>query len=201
MARSVKQIIVGLAFAFSLFLSSRDIAAEGDGADLYVAPIMQQCQYWCWAAVIEMVADYYAVDVTQCELASYLTGTMCCDYFACAYPACNQTATTGQIHDILEDLKIENVLVPRALLESELQKELDAGRPVIIGFQGIFSGHVGIVDGYVPATIYTPAFYHFIDPYFGIFTVEYRQLRYGYQNGTALWMHSWYKIQLKEEED
>jgi len=155
-----------------------DLPINPDGVFLGVPEYWQQCQSWCWAASIAMVADYYGHYVSECELAGYKSGygDQCCSYYACSSP-CNQTATPQEIKYMLNQIGLYGTYVPRALSETELQIELSSGRPVYTMFQGSFSGHAVVITGFDGGGY--PTYYHVVDPYYGVQEIPYDSILWG----------------------
>ncbi len=133
---------------------------------LAVPLVGQQTEVWCWAAASEMIFRYYSVGTTQCRILTAWVGVDCCNY-----PTyCRYTAPTVEfIQQTLYGIGgIRSRAIPRALAFHELKSEIDQGRPLIIGYQGSFAGHVVVVYGYDSAgNIYIR------DPYYGSFVVPY----------------------------
>lgn len=176
---------------------------DPSGVLLPVGPMPQQCQQWCWAAVITMVANYYDVPATECELASMKAGfnyPACCSYAACSYQACDQPAPTNQIEYILgQIIGIHGYAENAAISEAVLQTELANGRPVIIGYLNSFAGHVVLAIGYAPGPGGTR--YRIVDPYYGVFDVTYQQVAYGYMGGGASWRWGYTAYHLSPSSD
>ncbi|MBI5655121.1 C39 family peptidase [Candidatus Uhrbacteria bacterium] len=151
-----------------------DLPANPDGVQLPVPEMPQQCQAWCWAASISMVASYYGKYVQECELAGYKSGYgySCCSMAACA-SGCNQTATPQEIATIFTQMGFYGKFLSRALTEHELQVELSSGRPVYVMFQGSFSGHAVIITGFMGG------YYHVVDPWYGPQNIPYNSVLWG----------------------
>ncbi|HTM68772.1 MAG TPA: papain-like cysteine protease family protein [Candidatus Binatia bacterium] len=165
---------------------------DGDGVQLAVPELPQQCQEWCWAATTTMVAQYYGIQAQECVLASIKAGfqqPVCCQYSACSYQACDQAAPPNQIDVILgQVLGIHGYENDGAITQESLALEISNGRPVIIGYLNSFAGHVVLVTGFRRLSYHVFQF-HVVDPYYGVFDVDYNQLRYGYMGAGASW--SW----------
>jgi hypothetical protein len=116
--------------------------------------IPQEKSNWCWAAATDMVAEYYyrqTKEVKQCELASNLFGLSdCCKSDPSSSSGkCNQGCEVTDVSAVFETLKIEAQFRNRSLTLKELQLEIDAKRPVQVGFEWTGGGgHVVIVIGY-----------------------------------------------------
>ncbi len=169
-----------------------DLPINPNGVYLPVPEMPQQCQSWCWAASIAMVAGYYGKPVSECELAGYKSGygPSCCSWGACA-SQCNQTATPQEISYMLGQLGIHGSLLGSALSEHQLQIELSSGRPVYTMFQGSFSGHAVVITGFTGGT---PAIYHVVDPWYGPQDIPYKSVAWG-PNGQN-WHYTIYRLAL-----
>jgi hypothetical protein len=155
-----------------------DLPISPDGVFLGVPEFWQQCQSWCWAASIAMVANYYGYNVAECTLANYKSGLdYCCGTYACASP-CNQTAMPQEIFYMLNQIGLKGVYRANALSEIELQIELSNGRPVYTMFQGSFTGHAVVVTGFSGVST-SPAYYHVVDPYHGAQDMPYQSILWG----------------------
>jgi hypothetical protein len=157
-------------------------------------PVLQTCQEWCWAASITMLGEYYGGDaVQQCNLATTLAGNLdnCCSYAACGDPMCDQGATADQISDILSIDGLHGNYYPCELAEVDLQAEISAHRPVMIGYEGPFSGHAVVISGFTPGV---PATYTLDDPYFGVLELNYQQILLGPNNGQTRWVYTWTQV-------
>ncbi len=120
---------------------------------------MQEKSNWCWAAATDMVAEYYyrqtqepkLKEVTQCELANGLFGSSdCCKSDpGSSSGKCNQGCEVTDVSAVYKTLEIGAQFRNRSLTLKELQLEIDADRPVQVGFQWTGGGgHVVIVIGY-----------------------------------------------------
>lgn len=159
------------------------------GVQLNVAEFGQECTQWCWAATITMAGNYFGQQFYGCELVSAYTGQACCNYQACGYAACNQPAQPQGMSASLQWLGIQSQLSYQPLTASEMERELALGRPVIVGYQNSFSGHVVLVTG-----VSADGLFHVVDPYYGVFDVTYEQLRWGYQGGGTQWAMTWHGL-------
>jgi hypothetical protein len=177
--------------------------------------MQQWCDQWCWAAVITNVANYYGRSasgfgpVEECQLASYRLGdtslSVCCQYAACAYQACNSPGSFQQMSVIMQQLGLHPQLLGRPLTEAEIQVELTNGRPIIMAIQSQSSGHVAILSGY--ARQGGPTLYRVDDPWpynmWGVpseggagtrYVMSYQQLLYGSTTGTSVWVASYTRL-------
>lgn len=153
MFRIVRRTAAGFCFlAVALLLACdggggpTEPAEPGAGRVLQVPFMRQQTQVWCWAATIEMVSQYYGRSIDQCQiLSAYLSGNCCALPQFCLVAAPNmQTIQAGLFR--LAGLRSD--YVPSALPFGVIQAEIDAGRPIIVGYRGSFSGHVVVIVGY-----------------------------------------------------
>ena len=159
-------------------------------AQLQLAEYGQVCTQWCWAATTTMVANYYGIQMFGCELVSAYTGQQCCNYQACGLQVCNQPASTQGMTAAMHWMGMQAQFANGALSETQLMRELALGRPVIVGYQNSFSGHVVVVTGYRSGPQTT---FHVVDPYFGVFdNITYQSLRNGYQAGQYQWGVTWH---------
>lgn len=181
-----------------------DRSIRPEGVLLQVMPIPQECQQWCWAAAITMVANYYQRPVSECQLATIRisnSGFQCCNFSACMFAPCDQPAQENEMSAILiAVVGLYGDYAMRPLTERELQTELSNGRPVIVGYRGPFSGHVAVIMGFSPANpdIGLPfATYRVVDPWpaFGVLDLAYMQIRMGPSpDGGTPWNRSWYHM-------
>lgn len=154
-----------------------DCPVSDDAVELPIFQSRQQTEVWCWAATSEMVLQYYNVQTPQCEILSKYTGFSCCFSLA---PVCYQAAPSLQT--IQAVLRVEgrlNSTVTGRLSYSQVKREIDAGRPLIVAYQGSFNGHVVVIYGYDPK--HESLLIH--DPFYGTFSPRYaRALSYGQSN-------------------
>lgn len=192
-----------------------DAPASATGAELDMWLMQQWCDQWCWSAVITNVANYYGKSadgsgpVQECQLASYRLGdpslSVCCQYAACAYPACNSPGSFQQMTQIMGALGLYGQLVARPLTEAEIRIELTNGRPIIMAVQSQTSGHVAILSGY--ASHGGQTLYRVDDPWpynmWGVpstgnagtrYVMTYAQLVYGSTTGQSLWVASFTRL-------
>lgn len=165
-----------------------DQPIKAEGTQLSVMFLPQQCQSWCWAAGIAMVANYVGSYVQECELARAKTGFECC-YYGC-YGYCNQTAQSNEIDGLLAQANVAHDYQAGPLSEHQLQVELSSDRPVLAGFQGPFAGHVAVITGFTPGYVTT---YRIYDPWYGIIDAPYSGLLSGPGFGEP-WIHSYFRI-------
>jgi hypothetical protein len=165
-----------------------DLPIDPSGVWLPVPEMAQQCQSWCWAAAISMVAGYYGNYVQECELAGYKSGYgyNCCSWTACA-SGCNQTALPQEITTIISQLGLHGWFMQRALTQHELMTEISSGRPVYVMFQGSFSGHAAVITGY-----WGDGYYHLVDPWYGPQDIPYDAVLGG-PNGQR-WAYTIYRL-------
>lgn len=163
--------------------------------------MLQSCNQWCWASCGTMLAGYFGRFASQCTLMSFKSGfpdlNTCCSYAACTYQPCNSPAQPNEITNLIQyALGLHVQFTGSAISEAALINEIANNRPVEVGYQNSFAGHVVLVTGmqYVGAGQYT---YTVMDPFNGIQQgVTYQQLLYGYM-GSGLnwyWSMTWYQI-------
>jgi len=122
----------------------------------------QQTQVWCWAAAIEMVGRYYGRNVAQCQLLSAYLNFNCCAFpQSCLFGAPSMQTIQG---GLFAAAGLTSQYVPSPITLQGLRSEIDAGRPVIVGYRGSFSGHVVVVHGYDAS-----GGLYILDPFYGSF--------------------------------
>ena len=156
---------------------------------LGVCQIEQEQNLWCWAACAEMVLRYYDIGhVRQCDFANWLfKQTHCCTEPSSA--ECNRGCFVHDISRLYLQWNIRSTFIGGMVPFSVLQAEIDAGRPVEIGFlwkeQGI--AHVVLISGW--HTDGTEEFVHVNDPNNGFQFLTYAELQTAYGKGT--WSFTW----------
>jgi hypothetical protein len=161
--------------------SGAGAGATADGAStrhvLQIAPVMQSLPVWCWLAVGEMAFRHFGVP--QVQGPNYQCGiigaiSIATNYAQCASPtSCALCAIpAGSTRDMIGMLadyprraaRISGSPAPRLyatvaapLSDSEMQAEIDASRPVVVGISPSRAGlpaefaaaqHVALVVGY-----------------------------------------------------
>ncbi len=140
-------------------------------AILSIPPTTQQTVVWCWAAASEMVLKYYGLPAFpnffsyQCGVVqAAFIGTQCalnCGF--CVTPVRGMSDVDKVISDygvILNSVGIPSRVLDASLLlrrlsDQEIKREIDAGRPVLIGITPgspflipNTSAHVAVLVGY-----------------------------------------------------
>lgn len=183
------------------YCGNRDV--QIDGVRLDVGFKKQECDDWCWAAVITMVADYYGRETSECSLATLRLDNLfeCCVPSVCGSMPCNEPATHEDMSRILKDSGLWSRFYPRPLTEDELKLELSNGRPVIIGFNGVDASHVTVVTGFRPPEAGEGTIIYFaLDPSLGVVSFDYENLRGGPVSGQYMpWIMSWRYISPRED--
>lgn len=112
----------------------------------------QECNSWCWAATTSMILARYGKSVPQCEIVSTYTQQSCCVKNACINPLCNVPIAHKDLPALLATYEIGGIPKIGSLTEVELQRELRAGRPIIINTTQAFfiNGHTFLLIGYDP---------------------------------------------------
>jgi hypothetical protein len=155
------------------------------GPPVLAVPFVRQTQnQWCWAACSQMVAAYLGnPNVKQCELANFLHEQTNC----CVKPSsskCNQPSPVEGINQVYRHLNIDNVSEELPTAYAVVIRELQAGRPIEVGYQWFGGGgHVAIIYG---ATANGMLLVH--DPWYGSGVEHYFRLRAAY--GMGRWTFS-----------
>ncbi len=136
---------------------------------LHIPPLFQERPSWCWAAVGEMVFKYYDIPAVhrtdyQCGIVqgrSLCTGLPNC--VECALSAVDETAVVNMIEQYpglatqggkAGEIALTVQLKSGSLSEAEIKREIDEGRPIIVGLSprgfkvdGIRQ-HMALIVGY-----------------------------------------------------
>jgi len=154
----------------------------GAGPVLSVPYHAQSTQVWCWAACVAMELNYNGGGFTDCDVVSYVFQVPC--------SAAVTTASTQAMQYAMWNMGgLHSLIINRPLTFQEVMGEIDNGRPVILGYQGSFSGHVTVLYGYDSST--TSVDIH--DPYYGTYT----QLPFGVAftyGGSLSWTQTIYGV-------
>jgi len=164
-------------------------AAVARNAGKTVPQIPQAQPEWCWAACAQMVLQFYGQTVQQCELASKLFGQACCDDPGSLL--CNDPAQVPDIAGVYRQWGRNAVLVQGQVSFETLQSEINANRPVEIGFAwNNGGGHQVLVCGW---NIDSTGPYLLVnDPEWGSGAVYYVNLQAAY--GWGSWQWTWQSI-------
>jgi len=163
-------------------------------ARVNVPQITQEQSEWCWAACAQMVLRYYGnSSVRQCDLAAKLFGQGCCEDPGSTL--CNQPAQVQDIAGIYSDWgrPSKPKYVSSSVPFSTLQAELNAQRPVEVGFiwnKG--TGHQAIVCGWGVDSTGPLLLVNDPDPRWGTGAIYYTNLVLAY--GAGSWQHTWISI-------
>ena len=114
---------------------------------LPVPYVQQQTEVWCWAASAEMVFRSHGRRISQCETLSawFFPANCCAQIRSCA----TTVPDTRYIQKTLFALGgIRSTWRIGALDFAEIMSEINARRPIIVGYRGSFSGHVVVLHGY-----------------------------------------------------
>jgi hypothetical protein len=142
----------------------------------------QRMREWCWAAVSVSIEAFYDRHSTwtECKMAAAEFGTSCCDF---AQP-CNRVNRLDPPLTRLGRLRGRPLF--RTLTFVEIQKEIDAGRPIAVRvgwreggghFLAIYGYHV--TPGGIPQLLLG-------DPFYGDSRVNYDHFTTAYQ-GSGTW--------------
>lgn len=136
---------------------------------LEIPPVFQDTPVWCWLAVGEMIFRYYHVPNAnpagyyQCGVAGMFFGNAC--YFDCGQCVVTAGDVRRMDHMISEyannvsdwsdlNLSISTRLTGTRISESRVRREIDSGRPIVIGISPSgypyhqVSEHVALIVGY-----------------------------------------------------
>jgi len=117
-------------------------------------PVPEQKQLadnWCWAACCAMLVKFfYDKEVRQCRMANQLFGqTVCCSSLTpSTETACDQGCQLDDVAKIYSKFGVQVTLQKRPVSFATVQAEIEAGRPVLVGF--MFEGggsHVVMIRG------------------------------------------------------
>jgi hypothetical protein len=155
-----------------------------------VSQIFQEQTEWCWAACAQMVLKFYGNDaMQQCDLASRLFGRSCCD--DPGSPLSNEPAQVPDIAGVYGQWGRSALFVQGQVPFETLQNEINANRPVEIGFQwNDGTGHQVLVCGWNIDS--TGPYLMVNDPQWGSGAVYYVNLQAAYGWGSWLW--TWQSI-------
>jgi hypothetical protein len=152
----------------STLLIVLSISWSAGAEELYIDPVYQQTPVWCWAAVGEMVFTHYGVEVIN------PAGNFQCGIIALLHPICNQDCRNcivpaGSLATMNNMLTQYPEVASRVtgtsthittrtrgsrLSLSEVQAEIDGGRPIVAGISpsgyqiSNVSQHVALIVGY-----------------------------------------------------
>ncbi|THJ23920.1 MAG: hypothetical protein CAF45_006230 [Nitrospira sp. CG24E] len=151
-----------------LLLAPANLTLAAD-VQLHIPPLFQERPSWCWAAVGEMVLKYYDVPALhrtdyQCGIVqsrNLCKGTPDC--VDCEFSAVDEVAVVTMLHKYsvmatqggkAGDIALTAQLKDGTLTEEEVKKEIDEGRPIIVGLSprgfkvdGIRQ-HMALIVGY-----------------------------------------------------
>jgi len=149
--RLIKQLIL-----FSLILVLLGTSSVF-AAYLSVPQKTQEKSNWCWAACSQAILEYYGTYVTQTQIADYAVNGA-----NQTYPLCSNSLSG--IDGILKhfDAILSTCRKAYAFFKSEIQQEIDAGRPIQIGILWwAGGGHAVVIRGIVGDYLYI------MDPLYG----------------------------------
>jgi len=191
----IKQFIV---FTLVILISACGSGSNGNSKQIYhpnevpdTATVLnidnraQQTEVWCWAATIEITANYYGIAAQQCATLATWTGFDCCNGY---YSYCVRAGSNYEIQESLRLLGLNSTFAYGPLNWSQITTEINAGRPMIMFYSDSFSGHVVVLFGYDETT--KKVYIH--DPYFGTFEVNFGTT-FTYNESKA-WTNTLYNI-------
>jgi hypothetical protein len=148
----------------------------------------QQETYWCWAATSVSVSRFYESrsDWTQCGMANAeLKQRTCCHDGAT--PKCN---VTNVLDSPLQRAEVLERWQKGTLSFDELQREIDAGRPVAWRIEWPDqTGHFAVIEGYQNSERRLVAVE---DPWTGSVDIPFDTLLAGRYPGQGRWTHSYF---------
>ena len=120
---------------------------------LPVPHISQDQTQWCWAANVDMVADFFGnPKLKQCQIAGEQFDTDDCDQpgeLAADGTTSNQGVNPEDIENIWARNDVASTFRPNFVTFEVLKSEIDQGRPVQVGWLWeTEGGHVVIIRGY-----------------------------------------------------
>lgn len=155
----------------------------------------QACNEWCWAAGVTMIATYYGLPSSECELASAYSNFLydCCMPDACSYAECNHGSGPAEAIDAaFQYVGVHGLSQHSALDEASAATELAQGRPLLVGFTGPFISHVAVISGY--QTQGSIRVFHIMDPWFGEADTSYQELLFGGPDGNSSISDTWWNL-------
>ena len=116
--------------------------------------VPQDCHFWCWAASGQMIMHYFGKDVSQCQQASAVSPSPCCD--ASGNAVCS-TDCDESGWPLLEDYGFTyDVAVGKALSQATIRQQIGCLRkPIAHAYRYIAGwdfGHMVVVYGYYTDT-------------------------------------------------
>lgn len=147
---------------------------------------------WCWAACAQMLAAFYQNTLTQqCVFVSQMSsGQDVCDD-----PGdFNNALDISRITDLFPLFNKTGPYVDHALSFEQVQGEIQAGRPVEVGYQwGNGGAHVAIVAGAAENDSGQYLYVNDPDPQYACGWCLFSDVQSAYGNGT--WQWTWMPIQ------
>lgn len=141
-------IVILFQFTFTINAQQRVYYVGISNSKIQSINSSQQKAHWCWAASIQMVLNYYNIDINQKQIVERTYGTNPNGELP------DWSASIGTIHNNLNNLNIDNTGT-RYKVKAQygsgapepyfLIEELSQKRPVVIGFQSNFGGHTAVI--------------------------------------------------------
>jgi hypothetical protein len=104
---------------------------------------------WCWAASLQMIFNYYGVNITQEQIVKRTYGTDATGRLpnsAGTFPAITQNLNNWSVDNNGKKYKVTASMNWGAPSASYLVQELEAQHPILIGYStGAYSGHAVVV--------------------------------------------------------
>jgi len=154
-----------------------------------VPQIPQEKEEWCWAACAQMLLQFFGIEVQQCDVASQMFGEPCCANPDS--PLCVGPAQVPLIANIYAQYGHNASLISGKVTFETLQDEINANRPVIVGFDwGSGTGHQVLVCGWDVDSLGQRLLVN--DPWQGSGPVYYVNLLAAY--GLGSWQYTWQSV-------
>lgn len=153
--------------------------------------VEQETDYWCWAGSMQAIFSVFSKNVSQCVQANWLFGhNDCCNSTVPSH--CIRGATGSQQLNVLKHWGLDGILVSTTITWAQLKAEIDAGRPINMGWSWCSGGgHSLDIYGFSEienGTITRNVWY--MDPWHG---EGYNVAEYSWVVGGCPGDHRWYR--------
>jgi hypothetical protein len=156
---------------------------------LPVPQIPQRAEEWCWAACVQMVLALHRVNLQQCDVVGRQFNQNCCA--TPDDPPCNQPLSVWSIAAAYNSWQLGAELITSPVQFNYLLSEINAGRPVEVGFLWMGGGgHAALVRGAGMTSSGPVVLVN--DPKYGTGSVYYANLLSAYSLGS--WQYTWVAI-------
>jgi hypothetical protein len=174
-------------------IPSSDNTAPTKKKVLNIPLILQVQSEWCWATCATMILHYYGNSgIKKCDFANWLfKQTKCCT--DPNSPDCNINCQWSDVKKVYSHWNIKSKQSNKSVLFSKIMFEINAGRPVEVGYVwNSGGGHVVIVIGY-NASIGARDYIYLNDPIRGHGWYLYNNILNA--DGKGTWSYTWTEIQ------